>query len=133
MNRKKIILAAAALAVIMLVFWLCLPFRAYLSYKGGAEQLSYNAEVDFSGVFSPGEIRIFTSDYAAVVLEPSLSGNAEIYALFSGVTRDYRIALDSELIPYEAVNEECEILLDEQREDMFAALSEAKAVFGITY
>lgn len=133
MNRKKIILAAAALAVIMLVFWLCLPFRTYLSYKEGTEQLSYYTEVDFPGVFSPGEIRIFTSDYAAVVLEASLSGNAEIYALFSGVTRDYRIALDSELIPYEAVNEECEILLDEQREDMIAALSEAKAVFKIRY
>jgi len=132
MNRKKII-TAAVVAAILLALWLCLPFRAYLSYKEGAEQLSYDAEVDFPGVFSPGEIRIFTSDYAAVVLEPSLSGNAEIYALFSGMTKDYRIALDSELIPYEAINEECEILLDEQREDMLAALSEAKAVFGITY
>ncbi|MBQ5813237.1 MAG: hypothetical protein IIW34_03715 [Clostridia bacterium] len=133
MNRQMIILTAAALTVAMLAFWLGLPFRAYMSYKEGAEQLSYDAEVDFPGVFSPGEIRIFTSDYAAVVLEPSLSGNAEIYALFSGMTRDYRIALDNELIPYEAVNEECEILLDEQREDMIAALSEAKAVFKIRY
>ena len=114
MNRKKII-TAAVVAAILLALWLCLPFRAYLSYKEGAERLSYDAEVDFPGVFSPGEIRIFTSDYAAVALVPSLSGNAEIYALFSGMTRDYRIALDSELIPYEAINEECEILLDEQR------------------
>ena len=51
--------------------------------------------------------------------------------IFAGMTEEYRIPVDRELIPLERTNEECEILLDESRSHMLEYLAWAEENWNI--
>ena len=125
-------IAAALLAALVLytVLWFLIPFRTYRGYEA-AMPADIDTEIQYPHLFTwKGSIRMFVNAYSALEIVPGVFGGYDLYAVFAGMSRDYRIALDGEMIPLEPINEECEILLDECRSHLQEYLNRAEDIWA---
>lgn len=121
-KKKKLILYSAVGLLAVLLFcgtlWYMVPYRSYQAYEA-AMPAEIDTEITYPTVFRwRGRIRMFVNAYSALEIVPGVFGGSELYAVFAGMSEDYRIPVDGDLIPLGVINEECEILLDESRETM---------------
>lgn len=134
-KKKKIALMALGAVLIIalthVLFWYLVPYRSYQEYEASMPA-EIETEIRYPTVFSlRGRIRMFVNDYSALEMVPGVFGGADLYVVFAGMTEEYRIPVDRELIPLERTNEECEILLDESRSHMLEYLAWAEENWNI--
>ncbi|MEA4920274.1 MAG: hypothetical protein VB078_05085 [Clostridiaceae bacterium] len=130
-KKKKYAVLAMALLLCYVAVWFALPYRRYRSYTQKSNP-DYQTEVYFPNFFSfKGKIVMVESDYASLVIEPGVFSGSRLFISLKGVTKEYLIETDSELIPLAPVNEETEILLDQSRERLLDMLKWAESAFGI--
>ena len=121
----------AALLLLYTALWVILPRRQYAQYCAALPADADHIEIETPGFFSfHGVIRMYASDYAALEIRPWLLSGTSVYVLFAGLQQEYCIPVDRELIPHEATNEECEILLDENRPVLLEYLAQAGQLWG---
>ena len=121
----------AALLLLYTALWAILPRRQYAQYCAALPAGADHIEIETPGFFSfHGVIRMYASDYAALEIRPRLLSGTSVYVLFAGLQQEYCIPVDRELIPLEATNEECEILLDENRPVLLEYLAQAGQLWG---
>ncbi len=133
-KKKKIAMAAGSVLLALLVFyglfWYLIPWRSYRKYEAVMPR-DIEVEIRYPTILSlRGRIRMFVNEYSALELVPGVFGGVDHYAIFAGMTQDYRIPVDAELIPLHSINEECEILLDESRAYMREYLRWAEENWG---
>lgn len=111
--------------------WFAVPYRRYKAYTQKINP-DYQTEVYFPKFFSfKGKIVMAESDYASLVIKPGAFSGSRLFISLKGVTKDYLIEADRELIPYAPVNEEAEILLDQSRARLLDMLKWAESSWGI--
>jgi|GEM_PF-1860485 len=132
-NKKRMLYAAGVLLALVVaygLFWYLVPWRSYKGYEAAMSR-EIDTEIEYPTIFGlRGHIRMFVNDYSALEIVPGVFGGADLYVLFAGMSEDYRIPVDRELIPLDTINEECEILLDQSRGYMLEYLAWAEENWG---
>lgn len=130
-KKKKYAVLAMLLLLCYVAVWFVVPYRRYRSYTQKINP-DYKTEVYLPKFFSfKGKIVMTESDYASLVIKPGAFSGSRLFISLKGVTKEYLIETDRELIPLAPVNEETEILLDQSRERLLDMLKWAESSWSI--
>lgn len=121
MKKKKIFIILGVVLALYIVLWLTFPYSTY--NKANKARGDFEIDASMPGLLSGPTVDVKVSGYASLVIEYTFFGKADYYVALAGVERDYLIPIDTDIIPINAINEECEILFDTVRDELITAYS----------
>ncbi len=132
-NNKivAVVLAAAAVFAAYNILWFSVTSARYSRFESKTEG-GYEFTVEKPGYLKfSGSLRISDGTGGTLVIVPGVFSGYEYTMVLEGDAKQYSFAVDEELIPFEAIDESMERLLDEHRGVLLELFVSAKEYWEI--